>query len=276
MGLSILLPLDGSAFASAARRIAIQIAQGHANGRITALHVVNLRPGSGNVLEDLGGRLGFEPAVVSEEKAEAARRQGQELLDAFVTECRAAGVQVEPVLVTGVVSQTILDHSQNADLVVMGLKGTTEDRFPGQGGEMISWLVPRVDVPLVMVPRGAQRIERIALGYDGSVGAQHAVRAVRRIVDALPIAIDAIYVSRDGSGGEILEEVDRALPGLTVTHHVVQGTDAHDALAQEARRLGVDFLALGFRGKSKLKDLFFGTITERFEIDGNLGLIVAH
>lgn len=276
MGLSILLPLDGSSYAAAARRVAIQIARGHANSRITALHVVNLRPGSGNVLQDLSGRLGFEPAVVSDEHAEAARKRGEEILDEFAAEAQAAGVQFERVVVTGVVSQSILDQSQQADVIVMGMRGVTEDRFPGQGGEMLSWLVPRIDVPILLLPRHTRSIQRVALGYDGSIAARHAVRAVRQVIDALPIAIDAIYVSRDGSGGEILDEVDRALPELTVTHHVVQGTSPHAALAESAERLGVDVLALGFRGKNKLKDILFGSTTERFGIDGNLGLLIAH
>jgi len=276
MGLSILLPLDGSTYASAARRVALQIAQGQPKSRITALHVVNVRPGSGNVLEDLGGRLGFEPAVVADEKAEAANARGEEILNAFATEAKALGVEVDARLVTGVVAQTILDHAQQADLVIMGLRGTTDDRFPGQGGEMISWLVPRVDVPMLMLPRSTRQVQRVALGYDGSVGAKHAVRAVRRVFEGVPVAIHAIYVSRDGSGGEILDEVDRALPEQTVTHHVVQGTSAHASLAEESARLNADVIALGFRGKNKLKDVLFGSVTERFEIDGTVGLLVAH
>lgn len=276
MGLTILLPLDKSRCAQAAQKVALQLAAARPGSQVVALHVVNLKPGSGNFLEDLPGRLGFEPAVVPGEIARDARKEGQALLDAAIAAGREAGVAVEGTLEVGPVARTILRHSRLADLVIMGLRGETEERFAGQGGEMIAWLPARLSTPFMMLPQGVERLERVAIGYDGSLSAQHALRAARTVLNGTDMPVDALYVSRDGSGGEVLDEVVEALPERTVTKHVVKGADPHTALVQEAGKLGVSVLALGFRGKNKLKDFLFGTTTERIAIQGSLGVLVAH
>ncbi|MEO0604538.1 MAG: universal stress protein, partial [Myxococcota bacterium] len=69
MAVHILVPLDNSKYCESAGSLAIQIASAQPS-RITALRVVNVRPKSGNILDDLTGRLGFEPMVVPDEVAQ--------------------------------------------------------------------------------------------------------------------------------------------------------------------------------------------------------------
>lgn len=276
MAFNILVPIDGSQCAESAKQVSLQLAAAKPGARLIALHVVKVRESTGNLFEDMGGHLGFEPAVVQPDHAAEARAAGQALLDAFVAEGRALGVAVEPVIEVGAVARTILKHSQDADLLVMGIRGETEDRFQGQGGEMIAWLPPRVPTLVLMLPRGVTRIERVGIGYDGSDGAHRALRAVRTLVDGLDVAVDAFFVSPDGSGGDILAEVDAQLPRVTVRHHVLRGDHPHDALRDAAQAVGDGVLALGFRGRNRLGDFLFGTTTERIAIDGTLGLLVSH
>lgn len=276
MALHVLVPLDRSAYNRAARAMAIAIARGQPS-RLTALRVVNVRPASGNFLEDLTGRLGFEPAVVPEEVATAQHAEATKMATTWAEEARAAGVgNVHPLVVVGGVADTILEQAQSADLVVMGLRGETEERFPKQGGAMAGWLPPRTDTPILWCTPGADKLESVAVGYDGSEGAKHATRAIRRLLAPLNLPVHAFYVSRDGAGGEVLGELDAELPDQPVIKHVVKGEDPHRTLVDAAEQIGAQVLVLGFRGRSPLKDFLFGTSTERILLSGRLAVLVAH
>ncbi|MFT4625189.1 MAG: nucleotide-binding universal stress UspA family protein [Myxococcota bacterium] len=275
MAIHILLPLDGSSSAAAATAVAIQLAGTLPDAHLTALHVVNVRPASGNFLEDIGGRLGFSPAIVSPEILASHHAASRSILEAAVAEGAAAGVKVATRTVTGVVSDEILKQSHDSDLVVLGIRGRTEDRYTGQGGEMSSWLPQRASVPVLLVPASIRQIKAVALGWDGSDAARHALRAVRTLASAARIPVHAIHVSPDGETGQaLLDELDGYASELDLHKHRAKGTKAHQTLVEEASRHGADVLAVGYLGRSKVKDLFFGSSTERLLIDQQLAVLV--
>jgi nucleotide-binding universal stress UspA family protein len=275
MSIRILLPHDGSTCAQAATSVALQLASSLTDVQLVVLHVVNVRPATGNFLEDLSGRLGFEPAVVRSDVADAKQASGDLILSTVAERARAAGVSVETVQVTGVVSETVLEHSHDKDLVVMGIRGQTEDRYLGQGGEMSSWLPQRSSTPVLLVPAAVESVSSIAVGWDGSAAARHTLRPVRRIAAAAGLAVHAIHVTPDGTGGTaLLDELDGMLDGVELYKHVVQGTRAHRTLVEAAQQCGANVLALGYLGRSKVKDLFFGSSTERILMDQQLAVLV--
>ena len=274
MTIRILLPHDGSTCAHAATSVALQLASSLTDTQLVVLHVVNVRPATGNFLEDLSGRLGFEPAVVRTDVADAKQTSGELILSAVAERARQAGVSVETVQVTGVVSETVLEHSHDKDLVVMGIRGQTEDRYLGQGGEMSSWLPQRSSTPVLLVPAAVESISSIALGWDGSAAARHTLRPVRRIAAAAGLAVHAIHVTPDGTGAALLDELDSMLEGVELSKHVVQGTRAHRTLVEASQQCGANVLALGYLGRSKVKDLFFGSSTERVLMDQQLAVLV--
>ncbi len=62
MSLRVLVGVDGSPFSDAAVRLALDLVSRRGEAELTALHVVNVVAPSGNLIKDLPGRLGFEPA----------------------------------------------------------------------------------------------------------------------------------------------------------------------------------------------------------------------
>ncbi len=274
MSIHVLFPVDDSAYSKAAGKLALQIAKAQPS-RVTALRVVNVRPASGNILEDITGHLGFEPAIVPADVAKQRDDAATALEAAWAREARDQGVQADGVVEVGVVANTILKHADPADLVVMGLRGETEERFPRQGGAMGGWLPQRVETPILWATPGADHISAIAVGYDGSEAAKRGIRVIRHLLAPLGVPIHAIYLSVDGSGGEILDEVEDALPGCAIVKHVVKAQPSHDTLVAQAEAVGATVLVLGFRGKSPLKDFLFGTSTERVLLGGKLAVLVA-
>jgi nucleotide-binding universal stress UspA family protein len=276
MALRILVCLDESTFSKAAMRVAVGL-QHATGGDLTALHVVNVTSSSsGNLLQDLAGSLGFEPARVSPDVLAQHVASGEAVLAEVQALAAARGQTVETVVAHGTVRACIADAARLADLVVLGLRGNTEDEFPGQGGGHLDTSLADVDAPLLLCPRDCAEVTSFVLGYDGSVAASHALRAIRGLRDAgLEVPVLAVHV---GASGEVLAEVSDALPPGTVSTRVVatEGRTVHDTLAEVAREQPGSVLAVGFRGRSRSRDFLVGTATEQLVTAGNVALLVAH
>ncbi len=273
MSMHILVPLDNSSYASAAGEVAMQIAAAQPS-RLTALRVVNVRPRSGNLLEDLPGSIGFEPAIVSPELAKERGDEATALVVDWAQAARARGLEANGVVEVGAVGQTILEHADRADLVVMGLRGETEERFPRQGGQLLGWLANRIETPVLWVAPGVTELTSVVVGYDGSDSADHAIRLIRRFIVPLGIPVHGVYVSADGTGGEVLSSLEEQLPECEVHLHVIAGSQPHEALVKQAEALSSELLVLGFQGHSALKDALFGTTTEHILLESKLAVLV--
>lgn len=276
MALRILVCLDESTFSKAAMRVAVGL-QHATGGELTALHVVNVTASSsGNLLQDLAGSLGFEPARVSPDVLAQHVSSGEAVLAEVQSLAAARGHTVDAVVAHGTVRACIADAARLADLVVLGLRGNTEDEFPGQGGGHLDTTLADVNAPLLLCPRDCGDVTSFVLGYDGSVAASHALRAIRNLRDAgLEIPVLAVHV---GASGEVLAEVSDALPAGTVSARVVatEGRTVHDTLAAVAKEQPGSVLAVGFRGRSRSRDFLVGTATEQLVTAGNVALLVAH
>ncbi len=273
MSLHLLVPVDASAWSAAASKVALQLAASQP-GRVTGVHVVNVRSASGNILKDLPGHLGFEPAVVSDEAVACHTEQAQKLLMAFAEEARDKGIAAETVVRSGSVAHTIKELGESADLVVLGLRGETEQKYAGQGGALSGWLPTHLETPILFTVPDSAPIRAVAIGFDGSPGALHGVRAIRNLLAPLGVPVHGIYVSADGTGGEVLDDLEQHLDGVEVFRHVVHGDSPHEALLRAAKRLDVQLLVLGFGGHSPLRDFVFGSGTERVLLSARVGVLI--
>lgn len=259
----ILVPLDSSTYSQAAQRVALQLAAALPGAVLHAIHVVNVRTASGNLITDIAGYAGFEPAIVSPEIFEAHNDAAQAMVDQFVNRAITDGLTAQGEVVYGAVTEAIVKAGDSADLVVMGLKGESEDKFPGQGGAQAANALPRLATPTLLVPRTVTRIRGIAVGYDGSAGAKHALRGAAAL-EPLGVPLHLIHVGAVPEADPLLE----AEAVLTDTmrertnRHYVSGDSVHGALAAATRNANANVLALGFRGADPLKDALFGSSRE--------------
>lgn len=274
-----LVPLDGSTDCRAAAYVAHQLAAGLPDVELVGLHVVNVRPPSGSFLKDAPGYVGFEPAIVTPEVHEARVKTGQALVDGFVNGALADGLTATGRLVEGAVTEQIVAASNDVDLVVMGLRGESDDRFPGQGGAQTANAIPQFSVPALLVPRKVTRIQSVAVGYDGSPAAHRALNSVRALAP-LGIPVHLIHVGGEAAvAAERFAEAEASLgEGVeTVRHHVPMNENVHQTLVATTKAAHADLLVLGFRGKSTLKDVVFGSAREHIlSQDHGFALLVAH
>jgi nucleotide-binding universal stress UspA family protein len=286
----LLVPIDGSPWSSAAADVALWIAaqsraryasalvadtgtRARSPVELEALHVVAVTQVSGRWLEDLGGLLGLEPVVVPQQVEAYYRERGRTLLDALLERAAAASVPAKQTLVTGNVVDTIGAHAAASDLVVMGLRGETEERFPGQGGTTTERVIRAATVSTLVVPQGLAHVRALALGYDGSDGARRAVRATAHLAELCGAAVHVICVGAVPADLGLVEEQLGSL-GAPVAVHRVDG-EPREALPNEAAKHGCDVLALGYRGRSVLKDIFLGRTTEWLVRQVDMATLVA-
>ena len=164
-------------------------------------------------------------------------------------------------------------RAARTDLVVVGLRGESGDRFPWHEAGTTERIVARVPVSTLVAPATMDRIDAIALGYDGSEGSRRALEATVRLARLTNVPVHVIAV---GHPDEDFAEVERELSagGIAYATHHVDG-QPREALPAEAKRHGCNVLALGYRGRSQLKDTFLGRTTEWLIGKVDMGLLVA-
>lgn len=274
----ILLCLDGSTYAQSASSVALQLA-GRAGEtcELTALHVVNVVGSTGSLLEDIRGKIGFEPAVSSPEVARSHQEQGQLLLDAFRRDAEIAGVSAQTILEKGAVTQRILHHAKLADLVIMGVRGEAEDRHPGQGGGHIQSMLESIQAPALVVGAETRSIQGIVLGYDGSAAAARALKSASWLAEVLGLPIRVVYLTKDGSGQQHLDEAMTVLSSVSSTTHLIPmaGNTRSEAFASFAQEQGANLVSVGRIGASRLRHFLFGGVVDNVMLKGSLMVLIA-
>jgi nucleotide-binding universal stress UspA family protein len=274
----LLVPIDDSRASASAIELAAWIAERTRQEttppptvQIDLLHVVNVAEPTGQWLADLGGLFGREPRVVSEAYATLARQRGARILDDAVARCREAGAIATGHLEVGNVVDSISRRGADADLLILGLRGESGERFAREAGRT-EMVVARAPISTLVIPAGLERIEGIALGYDQSDGSHEALAMAVRLATALMVPIQAFAVG--------LPDVDFAAarklvpPGVAFTSHHFTG-DPHEVLPAQAVRHRCNVLALGYRGRSRLKDTLLGRTTEWLIGNVDLGILAA-
>ncbi len=274
--MKVIVALGPSKCSRNASEIAIDLASRRPGVELTAVHVVNVVKPSGNLLKDLPGRLGFEPAVVSEALGEQHDEVGRLLLADVKARGTAAGVEVRTVLDHGAVQERLEHHASHADLLVLGQTGETEERFPGQGGATAHNVVAGVSGTALLVRPGGQLVRNVLVGYDGSEAAAHTLALVRRLGPEAIESVHAVYVGDVSGDTSPLDGVEVHLPGFVVKKALLQGESVSQAISQYGKEQGVDTVAIGFSGNSPLRDFLFGRGYENLLSNHDFNLLITH
>lgn len=284
---SILVPLDGSAFAEQALPLAVDLAR--RSGAILQVALVH---------QSLPAfAAGMEMPVMTAEFENDARLREQAYLDLVVNLLlREEKIRAASVLLDGFVAQAIESHVEAtaADLVVISTHGRGAMGRFWLGG-VTDRLMRRLSVPVLVVRPGANgkaplpRARRILVALDGSpfaetildeavgfgsvFGAEYALVSVVEpllpVMDMVPPFgnPDTVELER-----HLTERAERYLSrvverlrceGHVASAHVVKGVRVHEALLDQADSLGADIIAIATHGASGLKRLALGSVTDK-------------
>ena len=129
----------------------------------------------------------------------------------------------------------------------------------------------------MVVEGDLDRLTGLVLGFDGSAGSSKALRSARHLVEIVPVPLHAVWVGEEAPEPDPLEEVVRYfddMPGVDLHLHHLRG-EPREALLLAAQRLDCNMIAVGYRGRSRVKDLFLGRVTEWLLRQAEVSLLVS-
>lgn len=261
MNKRILVPTDGSETAHIGVRYAIALAK-RCRATLLGLHVVDVKLLEGPFLRDLSASIGTAPYVNYQGNvALILEERGRGALEVFRAACEAAGVPCDTELATGIVAREIAEHSELADLVVMGRGGEHGPWLEGLLGSTTEAVVRRAHQPVLVTGTDTLRAGLLLAAYDGSENAKHALRLAAQWASDWQAPLHVLAVG----GAECAESLEQAAEYLSAydieTELVRRESEASEAIVNYARESDATMLIMGAYGHSKVRELVLGSRT---------------
>lgn len=261
---SILVPTDGSDYSKVALQYAIRLAQTY-QAKVMLLSVIDIRQIEGPFVQEMAmagdPALGVHVAAVSS----WLERRGKSYIDTLAAECAKAGLVCDSKLMTGIVSQEIIEQSKSCDLVVMGRHG---EHFSWRGpllGSTEEGVVHGTIRPVLATPGEFHHFTRILMAYDGSRYSSEALTVAADIAKGMRLPVVLLAADHDITRArERISEARRYLEPyrLDVTEQAVIGEPAEEILNGRAKH-NCNLIVMGAYGHSPLREFIIGSITAR-------------
>jgi nucleotide-binding universal stress UspA family protein len=217
--------------------------------------------------------LEYNPGFASQaiDAIQEWEREAREGLQAILSRDEVAKLEVEVLVRQGEVAhRAILAEAERGqpDLIVMGRRGRTglTGIFMGSVTARVIGLSP---VNLLIVPRvPPSTFQRLLLATDGSPYSEAAWGEALALARAWSSQLLAVSVAREEGefpgAQELLErlQVEADQEGIPLTTSLLQGAP-DQAIIQAAQAYGADLLILGSHGRTGLKRLLMGSVTEQ-------------
>jgi nucleotide-binding universal stress UspA family protein len=269
---SILLALAEAPNDISARNYAFWLAKKEGS-QIHALAVIDIAAFEVPVL---GTSDGFMPSVVTPPIAESQSlledltTVAKERLDKFAGQCAARNIPCSIDIKTGIPGEVIARSAVAHDIVVVSRSGY--NRFAGTRETVDALVAPviRGSVRPVLVagpefPEGSD-IRRILIAYDGSPHASRALKVASELASRPGVKCTLVTVAQSEEAGEdILAPAEEYLLNHRITpqKRIMSGSKPSDVICDLVSKGEVDLLIMGAYGHSPIREVLFGSTTER-------------
>jgi len=257
----ILVPTDGSETSQIGVSYAVSLARSF-SAHVQGIYVVDVKLLEGPFLQDLSASLGTAPYVNYQGNISMLlEERGKSALRALTETCEAAGVPVDTIQSSGVVSRVIVEHSGLADLIVMGRGGEHNEWLEGLVGSTAEAVIRRSTLPVLITGTENLGKEHIMLAYDGSSHAQNALRTAVAFAEMWKTTLKILVVGEHG-GGPVVSEVQGYLDAHEVDGAVLEATgEPGEKIVEFAESTKADLVVMGAYGHSKVRELVVGSTT---------------
>lgn len=260
----IAMGLDGSPHAEAALSHALRIA-GATKGLVRGIHVVDRSMLDGVVVADLSGSVGFQPFLnLSGELRDALVSAGGAILAAFESRAKEAGVDFEPVLREGNVSEILAEEAQMSDLAAVGSRGANAAHRRDLVGRHADALARKMPAPLLVAPAEYRDFRSPLLAWDGSPKSRKALVLAAELAALFELPVRVVTATDDEAKGHaLLAEAEEELRYRRVrVASVLHAGHPDDAIFAEIGA-GADLVAMGAHGHGRVVELVLGSTTDR-------------
>lgn len=261
---TILVPTDGSEYGNTAIDYGVYISKRLA-ATLTGFHVIDVRLMQGPVITDISGSIGLPPyqefyPVIEKGLDERA----DVILKAFAARCTAGGVQAETRKAVGVIDEAIIAEAKHHDWIILAQRG--EHFHIAKGGILGSTaeaVTRHAGKPVLVTPQRYQDIESMALAYDGSPPAQHALELAVFLAEKMAWPLTLLMVTEDqGRAAKWAKKAEAYLEPFSIDCETVVMAGKEDrAILQFIREGSVELMVMGAYGRNRLQELLIGSTT---------------
>ncbi len=261
---NILLPVDGSEYGVSQLRHALDFSAVY-GGKITLLHVVDIKIVEGPLLRDLT----FLSEAVTDfeyhnEIKNSLEEKGNLILQKLGAMCQQAGAAFETKLMPGIISNTIAENARTADLVIMGKRGENasfgSSAFLGSVAEASTRLSNK---PVMLVDENYKKLKKVLFAYDGTQSANKALQLLAQLVAESKYDLSVITVSDDDIDGKaILDEAVSYLETYDIKpSQLLKSGEVVNAIITSAEQDACDVIMMGAYGHSAIHQMLLGSTT---------------
>ncbi len=258
----ILVPTDGSTYASIGVAYCVELARQH-EASLTGLHVIDIKLLEGPFLRDISASLGTAPYVNYQNNISLLlEERGKAALESFAERCKKADVSFESHQVIGSVPHAIVEQSQLADLLVMGRGGEHGEWLNGLLGSTTEAVVRHAECPVLVTEREQAKLERIVVAYDGSPHARSALQFATSMGEAWGVAFEVLMIGDNGAE-KLAEEARSYLEAhdLEIEYTALEG-DPREVIIDYSKEHETDLIVMGAYGHSRVRELLLGSTTQ--------------
>ena len=236
------------------------------------LYVSDSRQFDFSVLSDVSGSLGVQPYQSLYAQIKQIEQEKVRLIQATITKffkeaklldkvrfCHEEGSLVD-------VYQKYEDSEMGVDLVLLGKRGENANFATEHLGSTMERIVRASQRPCWVACRQYLPIKKIALAYDDSPSANHALQFLMRSPLLKHCKLELIYVCEDEVMTEEkqqkLNSVEKMLKEATYKiNTTVIDDEVSDGVSNYVAKNGIDLLIMGAYGHSAIRHLLIGSTT---------------
>ena len=265
----ILALVDGSIYSHSVCENAGWIAA-RTGASVELMHVLGRREGtdasdlSGSIALGARSALLEELTRLDEQRAKLQQQRGRAILEDAKAVLAEAGVSaVTTRLRIGDILETVAEAEAEADMLVIGKRGEAADFAKLHLGSNIERIVRASHKPVFIAARGFREPKRLLIAFDGGPSSLKA--AAYCAESPLFAGLECHLLMAGESTPERRHKLDEAAalfasPGREAKAFVAS-TAPEAAIADHVEAQGIDLLAMGAYGHSRIRSLIIGSTT---------------
>ena len=209
-----------------------------------------------------------------------ARRQVEGFLEQFARRCADAGVPCQTMEDVGCPYEQILLEAQRFDVTLLGQRPRFHFETQERDTDTLRKVLLGGSGPVVVVPEQIPAGCAVLAAYDGSASAVRALQAFRASGLAEGYEVHVVSAGADLAAAE--RHVGRAVEFLR--HHAIEAkacpvvTSAAPAevLLDQAQHCGAGLIVMGAYGRSRVREVLFGSLTRTLLRESSVPLFLCH